>query len=675
MEIVIEKKQTVHDIVKEVVEAHDEFSQDYDTIGRFFPVGNYKKLFNFCKANIVYSVEPEDDQTTRSPAATLTIGEGDCKHYAGFIGGIIDAWNRNQGAKIKWCYRFASYDVTIDEPGHVFVVVFENGNELWIDPVLDYLDQRSPAPYYELDKKIKMLRRLSGIDEISTDPYILDNALTAPHRVSGPFGIANYSVSGPGGQGNPYFAGIPWLGLTSYVEDTGEALSRAINWQIIANQINEAVKTGPDPGHVYDADFVKWIYDNNIKGWNFYYWGGVKPGYDASDLLAKLNPAYPHAIVTPDGRLTFDRTGKIDDYKTNEIHALWASVQNLINFYDTESPFPMKPAVLKGFSQGKFGGVEGGDLFVEVRGSSIFKQVGKAIEDGVNFIKDVGLKIAGSIPRNAFLGLVGINAFNMAHNMWEDIQAGKWDAMAKKWRSVGGNPDKLYNTIEDGQHKPAILGAAIIGEAATGTAALLAAAAPIIAVMLQFLNKDGKLNGVINATSTILKDKFGIDLTAYGITQNGKPVSIIVDPADDENKGGGNDDMPTTNFMEILTKNPIVSGIAAAGIAYLFARRSKNKLLITGAAGVGAYLLASKAGSGSRNDKIKAISDSLTNDPGKDVVVSALEKMSDSEIDVVYKAFVNYLMKGGSVYDIQKSDPALYDKIVAILTKYNLQGT
>lgn len=164
--ITIRKNQTVADIVKEVLQAHEVFAPDYDAIAVGFDRGNNletaKELFRFLKQNVRYKVEPEEKQTTKSPAAILVTATGDCKHYAGFIAGVLDALAR-QGRRIDWHYRFASYNLFDSIPGHVFVVMNEGGEEIWIDPVLKTFNERL-EPTYILDKKPKaMLQRVSGI--------------------------------------------------------------------------------------------------------------------------------------------------------------------------------------------------------------------------------------------------------------------------------------------------------------------------------------------------------------------------------------------------------------------------------------------------------------------------------------------------------------------------------
>ncbi len=171
----IEKRQNVYDIVREIVEAHKFFASDYDKIAQYYCNGSTaqicESLYKFCKSNIKYKMEPEARQTTKSPAAILAQGFGDCKHYASYCGGVLDALNRNYNKKIDWCYRFASYSLFTREPEHVFIVVNIGGREKWIDPVPGAANYR---PVWELNKKVKAknmpLYRISGINDASLYP-------------------------------------------------------------------------------------------------------------------------------------------------------------------------------------------------------------------------------------------------------------------------------------------------------------------------------------------------------------------------------------------------------------------------------------------------------------------------------------------------------------------------
>jgi len=206
-------EQTVRDIVKEVLDAHDVFAGDYDLICNEFSYRNYratlKGLFDFCKRNIRNDTEGEDLQTTRSPASLMERGHCDCKGYAGFIGGVLDALNR-QGYNYKWCYRFAQYDEWTIEGKvihyHVFIVAKLDGEEIWIDPVLDEFNQKEPVPdrFFDRKKSSMTLVRMSGINQ------------PTGHQVTG--AGAHFSMGCPAGAGqcNP-LGGYATMGLINLV--------------------------------------------------------------------------------------------------------------------------------------------------------------------------------------------------------------------------------------------------------------------------------------------------------------------------------------------------------------------------------------------------------------------------------------------------------------------------
>jgi len=172
-EIVVANQDTV-DIIDALIKNHYKYSNEYDKIFRYFDGGSVEEtafnVWQFLKDDFKYTIEPENMQILRSPAAILAsnvIGI-DCKGYATFANGIMDAYRRNSKKDFEVYYRFASYDPFDNTPQHVFAVVKENGNEYWIDPVLEQFDERK-QPYYYKDKKIKnmALVAMSGIPQIS----------------------------------------------------------------------------------------------------------------------------------------------------------------------------------------------------------------------------------------------------------------------------------------------------------------------------------------------------------------------------------------------------------------------------------------------------------------------------------------------------------------------------
>jgi hypothetical protein len=185
-------RQDSDDIVDQVISAHRICAKDYNTIARKFLNDDlYEQLFYDCKDQLKYSAESKKVQTTRSPAGIITLAPTmgvDCKHYAGFIAGVIDAVSRLRGVPVKWAYRFASYD-SDPAPQHVFVVVHDGPDEIWIDPtpIINKLTGRRTERYYNdrltvpthfFDiKPKKMLSHLSGIDmrQQVGSTYIVDD--------------------------------------------------------------------------------------------------------------------------------------------------------------------------------------------------------------------------------------------------------------------------------------------------------------------------------------------------------------------------------------------------------------------------------------------------------------------------------------------------------------------
>lgn len=178
--ITIAQRQEVSDIISEMCAAHKEFAVYYDQIALFFDAPTIEeicsKLFIFCKENIRYREEGEEEQTTALPGGILVKGYGDCKHYASFIGGCLDAISRLTGKKINWFFRFASYRLDVPTPYHVFVVVIDRGQEIWIDPTPG---AEGKTPVWVIDKTCKVSgmpleRIVSGINE---DNYAVINEL------------------------------------------------------------------------------------------------------------------------------------------------------------------------------------------------------------------------------------------------------------------------------------------------------------------------------------------------------------------------------------------------------------------------------------------------------------------------------------------------------------------
>lgn len=183
--IVIEENQDVNDIISTLIFMHGKTARYYDKIASSFLGATLREtcenIFDFCKTNIPNVTESENYQTIRTPQRILKASrEGygnDCKHYASFAAGILDALRR-QGKRINWNFRFASYKMFSTALGHVFVVVHDRGNEIWIDPVLDYFDYKKPYTF-SIDKNVMSPTGSRAIGAIGSISIGADNKTAA----------------------------------------------------------------------------------------------------------------------------------------------------------------------------------------------------------------------------------------------------------------------------------------------------------------------------------------------------------------------------------------------------------------------------------------------------------------------------------------------------------------
>jgi len=294
--LLIEGNQNVPDIIREVLEAHSYFSGDYDFIYQYFDKGSIENtcrlLFDFCKRNIAYKIEGEKNQTTKSPSALISMGHGDCKHYAGFIAGVLCAITRNTGKNIKWAYRFGSYSLFDREPGHVFVVAKDAGQEIWIDPVLSYFDERL-QPTYFIDKKVSMpLYRLSGFAQENTVSAITAE-IKLPDYVNLLVGKFEFVKNETDILDNKKIVAIAKSKFDSYqptIKDDN-ALKYFLLWLKVSVMDKFGILVKPlwdgGPDHLsnkWQYDFAPWIklyypnaWQSYLDAWNEYrkYWIGV----------------------------------------------------------------------------------------------------------------------------------------------------------------------------------------------------------------------------------------------------------------------------------------------------------------------------------------------------------------------------------------------------------------
>ena len=171
--------QSVNDIIKAIQSAQKFYAKDYEKIYPYFvgrdPIDTARNIWEFLKHNIDYVIEPDSLQTIKSPAAIIATGKrglggNDCKNFALFTGGVLNAYRDNELKDFDLYFRFASYNEYEDTPQHVFVVMVIDNKEIWVDAVLDKFNEHRQPSYY-IDKKIKpmALVALSGMRRLGDD--------------------------------------------------------------------------------------------------------------------------------------------------------------------------------------------------------------------------------------------------------------------------------------------------------------------------------------------------------------------------------------------------------------------------------------------------------------------------------------------------------------------------
>jgi len=167
---VVVENQGVNDIISGILETHNKYLDEYDKIFPYF-IGSdlqetSKNIFDFLKRNVPYYIESNELQFLKSPSSIVST-PSDCKSYALFSCGVLDAIKRNTGEDFEIIYRFASYDPFDKVPQHVFCVVRGEGEEFWIDPVLNKFNEKK-QPYFFKDKNVNKMS-LVGLSGVSND--------------------------------------------------------------------------------------------------------------------------------------------------------------------------------------------------------------------------------------------------------------------------------------------------------------------------------------------------------------------------------------------------------------------------------------------------------------------------------------------------------------------------
>lgn len=102
------------------------------------------KVWHFLRTQIKYRAEPKTDQTAKEIQRFIQDGTGDCKHFATFAVGVLNACG------IKTWFTFVGQDASIKKPNHVYGTALIDGQLVCIDPCRKRFDSE-PRYFYKWD--------------------------------------------------------------------------------------------------------------------------------------------------------------------------------------------------------------------------------------------------------------------------------------------------------------------------------------------------------------------------------------------------------------------------------------------------------------------------------------------------------------------------------------------
>jgi hypothetical protein len=435
--VLVSNYQDSADIIKEIIKAHAKYASEYDKISPYFWKGNVKDtckhIFKYLKKNVQYDIEPDTKQTVKSPSAIIAQGYGDCKHYSLFIAGILDSLRRS-GKNINWSYRFANYKLFARTPHHVFCVANpKTKNEIWVDPVLEFFDNKKPY-VNAVDKNYKQM--------------------------------ALYSISGIGNQ-----------------FDYRRRQRRAYLIYALKKRLNFLISRGwNDP---QNPNFKKFEFLQNrinrltqISGFNqnlnLHSVAGIGccdgVGYTAAERKKDLNRLW-HKMQN------YKRLGwnKLDSPYYNEYYIT-------VKEYRRVRTLP----TMNGDDFTATTSIEGIGRRSRAERRERRRARREARRSGPNCKGRLGPKLALTIPRKAFLALVRVNFRKIGQKLHIALQNPEAAAkIYKKWCGLGGNAALLRRAAtkayEKAKRKGKVDG---IGFAPAAIAAWWAAASPVIAAIM-----------------------------------------------------------------------------------------------------------------------------------------------------------------------------------------------
>jgi len=212
-------------------------------------------------------------------------------------------------------------------------------------------------------------------------------------------------------------------------------------------------------------------------------------------------------------------------------------------------------------------------------------KIAKAIKQiSIKNVKNLALKVGLAPSRNAFLGLVSVNALGLAKKIAKGILKDR-SKVERLWRDLGGDFKALLRAVNNRQSEFKVSGYGSIGDPATGTAA--AAAAPVLAAVLKLLKemgidtKDlaGSVSKLAQKEAVKLIENKGKDIIQNGFKsvlktkEDGTPVVEMTPTGEAPVFENQNTTLPATGTEAKKNNTLLIVGGAAVALYFLTKKR------------------------------------------------------------------------------------------------------
>jgi hypothetical protein len=192
------------------------------------------------------------------------------------------------------------------------------------------------------------------------------------------------------------------------------------------------------------------------------------------------------------------------------------------------------------------------------------------------------LRFIGAVPRTGFILITRFNVYGIAKGLSNTIAtADGLDALKHKWYNLGGTWGDLHDAIEDGKDKKMMILGAQVGVTGAEISAALAAAAPIIYMLAEFIKRNNPdaapaIDAAMNGMNSLLQ-MAGYDPIKTASTA--KVPITIVDPVTGKPQvlyPPGYDETDQ-DLMSWVKKHPELSALGVGAIIYGIYQLTKKR--------------------------------------------------------------------------------------------------